>query len=33
MTGRLIALSAVVGSMAYAGVIFFGLWITHTPPY
>ena len=33
MSGRLVALSAVLASMAYAGVIFFGLWISHTPPY
>ena len=28
-----IALSTVVVAMAYAGVIFLGMWITHTPPY
>jgi hypothetical protein len=32
MTSRLLPVWVVLGVVVYAGVIFFGLWITHTAP-
>jgi len=32
MASRFVAGWIILGSAAYAGIIFFGLWITHTPP-
>jgi hypothetical protein len=33
MPGRWIAINAIAVAAAYAGVIFLGMWITHTSPF
>jgi hypothetical protein len=33
MPGRWIAINAIAVAAVYAGVIFLGMWITHTPPF
>ncbi len=32
MTSRFLPVWVILGAALYAGVIVFGLWVTHTPP-